>query len=78
MSASRLPSRVVVFSYKNHRGEIATRTVIPLSFHFGTTPYYRKEQWLVRAWCCERRAQRVFAMNELQYWRSGKTAVPKK
>jgi len=35
--------------YKNWKGVIATRTVTPLEVWYGSTPWHKEAQWLLKA-----------------------------
>lgn len=54
--------------YTNYRGETAIRTIVPISFYFGSTEYHPEEQWLVKVWDCDRNAERVYALKEITQW----------
>jgi len=59
------------FTYKNHRGDIALRTVTSVTVFHGTTEYYPEPQWLMRAMDQDRGEERVFAMaNILDFQRT--------
>lgn len=50
------------FSYLNHRGETADRTITNPSIYFGVTDYYQEPQWLLKGFCLDRKAPRIFAL----------------
>lgn len=54
--------------YTNYRGEKEVRTIIPMSFFFGSTEYHPQEQWLLRVWDCDRHAERIYALKEISRW----------
>lgn len=54
--------------YTNYRGEMAVRTIVPISFYFGSTEYHKEEQWLVKLWDVERDAERIYALKEITEW----------
>ncbi len=54
--------------YTNYRGETAVRTIVPISFYFGSTEYHKEEQWLVKLWDIERDAERIYALKEITEW----------
>jgi hypothetical protein len=54
--------------YTNYRGEKGVRTIVPLSFFFGTTEYHPKEQWLIKLWDVDRQAERIYALQEITRW----------
>ncbi len=55
----------VSFTYRNHRGEVAKRSVKPRRLWFGSSEWHPDPQWLLSAWCCDRKATRVFALSEI-------------
>jgi hypothetical protein len=54
--------------YTNYRGEKGVRTIVPISFFFGTTQYHPEAQWLVKLWDCDRQAERIYALKEITRW----------
>jgi hypothetical protein len=62
----RDPRPSIRFTYKNWRGETATRHVEPRFVWFGETEYYPERQWLMRAYDLDKdRAERDFAMRDM-------------
>jgi hypothetical protein len=53
------------FVYRNHRGEVAERHVIPDAVRFGPTEWHPTPQWLLRAYDLDKQALREFAMSEI-------------
>lgn len=58
-------SKVLTFSYLNHRGEKSFRNVVPENIWFGTSKYHAKEQWFMRAFCKDRQDWRDFALGDI-------------
>lgn len=58
------PQAPVTLTYTNWRGETAERTITPQSIWFGSTEWHPEPQWLLRAWDCEKQAERDFAMKD--------------
>lgn len=56
---------IVSFRYRNHRGEVAVRTVRPIRLWFGSTAYHPESQWLLEAFDLNRQQTRDFAMSNL-------------
>lgn len=54
------------FWYKNYRGEVSERTVIPMRVYHGATDWHPTPQWLLEAWDMEKDAVRAFAMEDMQ------------
>lgn len=55
----------LTFSYKNHRGEIGIRRVIPSMFYFGHTHWHQDSQWLLRGFDLDKNQMREFAFKEI-------------
>ncbi len=62
---------VLGFVYRNHRGEVAHRKVLPLRVYRGGTNYHQGDQWLLEAHCLDRNETRTFALVEVQSWDDG-------
>lgn len=60
--------KVVRILYKNYRGEIGYRNIIPEKIWFGSTEWHNEEQWLLDAHDVEKKALRNFAMKDIQEW----------
>lgn len=54
-------------TYKNWRGVIAQRQVIPISFRFGTTEWHPEPGWLMLAWDVDKSANREFALTDCDF-----------
>ena len=54
--------------YKNHRGEIGTRCILPRKVWWGTSEYHEGAQWFLKAWCEDRKDYRDFAMKDIMKW----------
>lgn len=55
------------FRYKNHRGEIAERTVTLGTIEYLPEPGYGyKPGWFLSGWCHDKRARRSFAFANIQ------------
>ena len=55
----------ILFNYKNHKGRVSTRTVTPIEMYFGSTDFHRADQWLLTAYCHDKKAVRAFAMKDI-------------
>lgn len=54
------------FTYKNYRGEVATRAVIPQTVWYGLSPFHDdKPQWFLKAYDLDKQAFRDFAMADI-------------
>lgn len=58
----RVPNKV---QYKNWKGEIAERTIMPYHVFFGATEYHEEEQWLLEAHCLDKEELRTFALKDM-------------
>ncbi len=57
-------SNPLKFEYVNWKGEIGTRTIIPLEVWYGYTDYHT-EQWMLKAWDIDKDDERNFAINDI-------------
>ena len=57
----REPSQVLTFVYKNWKGEIRERRVVPIEIVFGHDSYHQPDQWLMHAIDMDKGARRTFA-----------------
>ncbi len=53
------------FTYRNYKGIISDRKVIPLCIHFGSNKYHKEKQWLIDGFDLDKQEHRVFAMNDI-------------
>jgi hypothetical protein len=60
------PSQILTMVYKNYRGEVAVRRVLPKCIWFGQTEHHLQPQWLMNAVDVERGVERTFAMQDIQ------------
>ena len=58
------PTPSVALTYTNYRGETAERRIIPFEVWFGSTEWHPEPQWLLRAYDCEKKAERDFALKD--------------
>lgn len=56
----------VTFTYKNHRGEISTRLVLPIMIAFGSNSYHPEPQWFVHGIDINKNAERTFAWKDIK------------
>lgn len=66
----------LTFAYRNYRGEVAERRVIPKAIWHGSTQYHTEPQWLMTALDLDKQSDRDFAMRDMQP--SGATSRPDK
>lgn len=60
-------SNAIEVNYKNHRGEIRKRLIIPKTIHFGVTKHHPKPQWLLLCWDLEKKAMRDYALADCDF-----------
>jgi len=58
-------------TYKNWRGEVATRKIQPLSLRFGSTEWHPEPGWLLLAMDMEKGAEREFALADCDFLSMG-------
>jgi predicted DNA-binding transcriptional regulator YafY len=63
-----MEKKTVKILYKNYRGEVAYRTIIPKSIGFLSTEWHPKEQWILTAFDFEKNADRGFSIADIQEW----------
>jgi hypothetical protein len=67
---SNLPeSREVSILYKNWKGEVAWRRIVPLSINFESSQWHPVPQWIMRALDIDKEAERSFAIVDIQNWK---------
>ncbi|WP_374327930.1 hypothetical protein [Paracoccus pantotrophus] len=67
--AEEAPRRAgpITMTYRNYRGEIAERRIIPEWVGFGATDWHPEPQWLLRAFDLDKNARRDFALADCQF-----------
>jgi predicted DNA-binding transcriptional regulator YafY len=61
-----MEQRKIQIVYKNYKNEVSTRNVIPSKIWYGSTEYHLAEQWFMRAWDLDKKAERDFALVDIQ------------
>lgn len=54
------------FTYANYEGVVSARRVVPFGIWFGSTPWHKEKQWLLRAYDLDKGADRDFALVDIQ------------
>ena len=57
--------QILVFKYKNYKGEVSTRHVKPQEIWWGATKYHPEIQWLLTGYDFDKGGMRDFAMNDI-------------
>ena len=55
--------------YKNWRGEVANRKIIPISITFDSTEWHSEKQWLLECYDLDRKNTRLYALKDIQSWK---------
>lgn len=55
----------LVFEYKNWKGEVGIRKVLPLEVYFSSNEFHQETQWLMDAFDLDKMEERTFAMNDI-------------
>ena len=64
----RIEDVAVHVNYKNWRGEITVRRIVPLEIYLGSTEYHKEEQWLLRVWDIDKEDYRIYALKKVLEW----------
>jgi hypothetical protein len=51
--------------YKNWKGEVGIRTIIPKLVYYGRTDYHPQNQWLLDVWDVDKNAPRTYALMDI-------------
>jgi predicted DNA-binding transcriptional regulator YafY len=74
---ANLPSsREVSILYRNWKGEVAWRRIVPLSIRFESSQWHPVPQWVMRALDIDREAERSFAIADIQNWKPSSARSP--
>jgi hypothetical protein len=57
----------VQMTYKNWRGEVAVRNIIPISVRYGNTEWHPEMGWLMLAFDVDKQAEREFALKDADF-----------
>lgn len=55
--------------YKNHKGEISDRTIIPKKIYYGSTNYHPNNGWLLEVFDIEKNDKRTYSFNDIIEWK---------
>lgn len=55
----------LVFTYKNYKGAVSQRKVIPFHVYYGTTDFYTEPCWLLRCFDVYKKQERDFRMSDM-------------
>lgn len=68
MDGRGLNGTIAQVKYKNWKGEIGIRHIIPLEILYGSTEYHKEEQWLMKAWDLDKKDYRTYALRDVLEW----------
>ena len=51
--------------YKNWKGEIGIRTIIPFKIFYGRTTFHTDDQWLLAVWDIDKQDSRTYALTDI-------------
>lgn len=60
--------KMIQILYTNHRGETSVRQILPIEIVFISTEWHSNQQWLLRAYDFNRKAERRFALQNIHAW----------
>lgn len=67
LNAEDLQKQVKI-RYEDYRGETSLRVVVPVKIWFGATEWHSEPQWLLEALDVQKRADRSFAVKDINEW----------
>ncbi len=53
--------------YRNHRGELATRKIMPIMVHWGVSEWHPEPQWLLDCFDYGKNAHRTYALADCDF-----------
>lgn len=62
------PKMVLTMEYKNWRGEVAIRTIVPVEIWFGKTDWHPEQQWFIKATDVDKSEIRDFALRDCKWF----------
>jgi len=63
-----MDKKQVKIIYKNWKGVIAKRNILPEKLFYGSDEWHKVEQWFVLAYDLDKKANRNFALNDILKW----------
>jgi len=63
-----MDKKAIKILYKNYKGDVAYRTIIPKSIDFTATEWHPREQWILTALDLDKNADRGFAISDIKEW----------
>ena len=60
-----IPTTSIKVKYKNWKGEVGIRNIIPQNIYYGNTEFHPEDQWLLDVFDVDKDAQRTYAMMDI-------------
>ncbi len=54
--------------YRNWKGDVAVRRIMPIEIWFGSTEWHKQDQWLLAATDLDKNERRDFALQDIVEW----------
>lgn len=65
MNSDKVLSNPIEIRYKNWKGKISNRIIIPIKLRYGESEFHKGNQWILKAWDVNKSADREFAINDI-------------
>ena len=63
--------KMVTILYTNYKGRTSLRRIIPMSLEYASSQWHKEEQWLMKAYDVDKKAERDFAVKDIRAWHPG-------
>ena len=63
--------KMVTILYTNYKGRTSLRRIIPMSLEYASSQWHKEEQWLMKAYDVDKKAERDFAVKDIKAWYPG-------
>ncbi|WP_088227350.1 WYL domain-containing protein [Desulfosporosinus sp. FKB] len=63
--------KIIFIKYKNYKGELNNREIVPIEIWYGSTKYHTSKQWLLKAYDLGKQDFRNFALKDIENWNVG-------
>lgn len=70
LKGKRIEDIAIKVLYKNWKGEVNLRAIIPISIHYGSTEFHKEDQWLMKVWDVDKKDYRTYALKDIQEWKN--------
>ena len=55
----------IVVNYKNWKGVVSSRNIVPKKLYWGATPFHHIPQWILTVWDQDKKEYRDFALKDM-------------